>query len=288
MRNPARLLKGFALIVMAAALTACVSAPPPPPPPPPPPAPPPPPPPPPGAPLQPTCSVDRNYCRGGAYGAATSAPGAYPGEVYTTEVIGYVLGPNGDIPDSAVGYAVPIFTDKATAGAFCPVFLNQLNIAGALTDATPMTVRGHGEANQIAPFIWPVTSWADKTPLDCVNLVQNYDLGQARVFLAKARAQIASQGGQASPLADDGPFILTVKRVSRSVAVYDLSKAPGMDYAKWLKKAIDRLSDPNRDVQAGVIRPNWHDQMRGYAFGAAPVFDAFLGKFLPGYSKAQQ
>lgn len=239
----------------------------------------------------PTCSMDRSHCVQGYAGALAGSVGAYPGEpapVYNIEVVGYVLSPTGDIPDSAVGYAVPIFADKATAGAFCPSFLNQLNIDGALSASTPMIVKSHGESDEIAPFIWPVTSWPDKTPLDCAHLVQNYDLGQAREFLTEARTQIARQGGQPTALADNGPFILTVRRISRSIAVYDLSKAPDIDYAKWLAKAIERMSNPNRDVAVGIIRPNWHDQMRGYVFGAVPTMDALLGKFMPGYAKVKR
>jgi hypothetical protein len=202
------------------------------------------------------------------------------------EVRGYALAPQDQVPTNAIGYAVPIFTDMSQIQHFCPLFRSQLTFEGALDAGTPLKVRSYGNTVQIAPFIWPVTSWTSDDKPDCKLLVERYNISGARQFFAIAQQAIRASGGQPADALEHGPFIVVARRVSGSVMVFDLSRAPDGDYKLWLSRAVEQLSNPIVDTTR-VVRPPWRDQVRAYVFGVMPVFTGVLEKLIPNFTKAQ-
>lgn len=202
------------------------------------------------------------------------------------EVRGYVLMRNDQVPLSAIGYAVPIFTSRQEIDRFCPQFLDRMSISGVLNQGTPMRINSYGREVQIAPFIWPVTTWSERDTADCRTLGDRYDIAGARTFLRQAQETIASRGGRDSDALKGGPYILTARRVSGSLVLYDLSRAPDGDYPTWLTRAIEQLSNPDA-TETLYVRPNWHDQVRYYVFGAIPSLTGIVNMLMPGFREAQ-
>jgi len=209
-------------------------------------------------------------------------------------VRGYVLARDGDIPRDAVAYEIAVFRKKEEAARFCPAFLKRLTFEGGLTAQTELSVTSRGKPVEIAPFIWPVTAWtaADKAAKPtCEVLVARYDYAGARTFLAEAKSQLGARADLGGALASsDGPFIV-VARKAGATTVFDLSRAPDVDWDGWLVRTIDAV-EAGAPVAAaggkGVVAPGLRDQLRYYVFAAVPAIDAALGVFVPGYAKAAQ
>jgi hypothetical protein len=201
------------------------------------------------------------------------------------EVRGYVLAPSDQVPAAAIGYAVPIFARRADVERFCPALTARIGFAGALTGATPLRVTTYGQIEDIAPFVWPVTSWSAPAPYDCAHLVAQYNISGAQVFLRKARQAIASNGGSIDVAAEPGPFIMTARRNCNGVMLYDLSQAPPEDYDAWVGKAITELSGP-RDCHAMIVEPTFRDKVRAFVFASVPSFNGILKVLIPGYNPA--
>ncbi len=201
------------------------------------------------------------------------------------EVRGYVLARNDQVPANAIGYAVPILTSRQEIDRFCPLFLDHISFSGALNQGTPMRVNSYGQDVQIAPFVWPVTSWSSDDKADCKTLGDRYDISGARTFLKQAQQTIAAQGGRDIDALKSGPFILTARRVSGSMVLYDLSQAPDDDYPTWLTRAVQQMSNPAA-TQTLYVTPNWHDKARYYVFGAIPSFNGILNVLMPGFKDA--
>lgn len=201
------------------------------------------------------------------------------------EVRGYTLSPQDRVPTKAIGYAVPVFTDRAQAVRFCSAFRSQLTFAGSLDGRTPMVVQSYGQTVQIAPFVWPVTSWQARDKPDCKLLVERYNLSGARMFFDLAQRAIVEAGGRPVDALEPGPFIVTARRVSGAVVVYDLSRAPDNDYGKWLAKSVQQLSNPTMG-NTMVVQPTRRDQVRAFIFGALPTFQGVLNVLLPGFKDA--
>ena len=201
------------------------------------------------------------------------------------EVRGYVLARKDQVPTSAIGYAVPIFTNRAEIERFCPLFLSQMSFGGVLDQGTSMRINSYGQEVQIAPFVWPATHWTKEDKADCKTLADRYDTSGARIFLKRAQQTIAAHGGRDVDTLQSGPFILTARRVSGSMVLYDLSRAPDGDYPTWLTRAIEQMSNPAA-TQTLYVTPNWHDQARYFVFGAIPSFNGILDALMPGFKGA--
>lgn len=201
------------------------------------------------------------------------------------EVRGYVLARNDQVPANAIGYAVPIFTNRQEIDRFCPLFLDYMSFSGALNQGTPMRINSYGQEVLIAPFVWPVTTWSKDDKADCKTLGDRYDISGARTFLKQAQQTIAAQGGRDIDTLKSGPFILTARRVSGSMVLYDLSQAPDDDYPTWLTRAVEQMSNPAA-TQTMYVTPNWHDKARYYVFGAIPSFNGILNVLMPGFKDA--
>ncbi|WP_087124885.1 MULTISPECIES: hypothetical protein [Burkholderiaceae] len=201
------------------------------------------------------------------------------------EVRGYVLARNDQVPDGAIGYAVPIFTSRQEIDRFCPLFLDRMSISGALNKGAPMRINSYGQEKQIVPFVWPVTSWSANDTADCKTLGDRYDISGARTFFKQAQQTIGAHGGRDIDALRNGPFILTAKRVSGSMVLYDLSQAPDDDYPTWLTRAIEQMSNPLA-TQTVYVTPNWHDKARYYVFGTIPAFNGILDVLMPGFKGA--
>jgi hypothetical protein len=199
------------------------------------------------------------------------------------EVRGYALTPENSVPANAIGYAVPVFTSTEQAARFCPAFLNRLSFEGALNSESRLTVRSYGRSVQIAPFVWPVTRWTASDKADCVGLVARYNLSGARTFYTVAANAIRRQGGRPSDTLSDGPFIVTARRVSGTVMVFDLSRAPDNDYEKWLVRSVEQLTDPTLTGRT-IVTPSWRDRMRYYVFGSVAAFQPIIDVLIPGFS----
>jgi hypothetical protein len=196
-----------------------------------------------------------------------------------------VLTPADQVPPDAIGYAVPIFTTRTEAARFCPLALERVGFVGALTSSTPMFLDTYGETEDVAPFVWPVTAWTRGEPFDCAHLVARYNIAGAQVFLRKARRAIAAHGGVAKLANEDGPFIMTARRACGGVMLYDLSRAPNLDWERWLRQAIVDLSRPS-DCRVTVVRPVMRDQVRAFVFASAPSWQGILKILVPGYNPA--
>lgn len=201
------------------------------------------------------------------------------------EVRGYVLVRNDRVPANAIGYAVPILTSRQEIDRFCPLFLDRMSFSGALNQGTPMRVDSYGKEVQIAPFVWPVTTWSENDKADCKTLGDRYDISGARTFLKQAQETIAAHGGRDIDALQSGPFILTARRVSGCMVLYDLSQAPDGDYPIWLTRAVEQMSNPAA-TETLYVTPNWHDKARYYIFGTIPSFIGILNVLMPGFTDA--
>lgn len=201
------------------------------------------------------------------------------------EVRGYALAERDKAPESAIGYAVPIFTNREQALRFCPLFRSKLTFSGALDARTPLTVESYGRKVEIAPFIWPVTSWARTDAPTCARLVERYNISGAKTFFQLAQQAIIANGGRPADTLEEGPFIVTARRVSGAVMVYDLTRAPDGDYGLWLSRTITDLSNPGLTTTV-VVRPPLRDQVRAFAFGAVPSWEGILEVLIPGFRDA--
>jgi hypothetical protein len=218
---------------------------------------------------------------GGARPASTK-----PGPLLV-EVRGYVLAPSASVPPDAIGYAVPIFTSREQAKNFCGSFIGRLSFGGRLDSNVKLQVRTYGQTVQIAPFVWPVTSWTTGDKADCVSLVARYNLSGARIFYKLAVDAIRANGGRPSDALSQGPFIVTARRVSGTTMIYDLSRAPDNDYEKWLVRAAEQLTDPSWSRQT-YVTPRWRDRMRYYVFGSISTFQGIVDVLIPGFSKEHE
>jgi len=198
------------------------------------------------------------------------------------EVRGYSLGPDQSVPADAVGYAVPIFTSKDQAARFCPLFTSKLSFNGSLNGGTKMLVRSYGQTVRIAPFVWPVTGGASGQAGDCRTLVDRYNVSAARTFYSVAAAAIQAQGGGQVQALGTGPYIMLARRISGTVIVFDLSRAPAGDYSEWLDRAIGQLGNPAVGG-TGYVTTTLRDNVRFYVFGAVPTFSGILNILIPGY-----
>lgn len=210
--------------------------------------------------------------------------GPYAAPKARLEVRGYVLARDGAIPRDARAYAVVAFRQASEAQRFCPAFRARLDFEGALVSGTDLTVTSRGLPVEIAPMIWPVTSWGAADRPDCATLVARYDYAGARAFLQEARRSLAPLGLATTFNATSGPFIISARR-SGSLTVYDLSRAPDADYDRWLVQTVDGIESGVSGP--AVVAPGWRDQMRFYAFSAVPSIEAALDVFVPGYAKAR-
>lgn len=199
------------------------------------------------------------------------------------EVRGYTLTPEQSVPENAIGYAVPVFTSSEQAIRFCPAFLKRLSFAGALDTNTKLMVRTYGRSVQVAPFVWPVTNWSAADRADCAGLVRRYNLSGARLFYTIALNAIRQGGGSPNALSG-GPFIVTARRVSGTVMVFDLSRAPDNDYDKWLVRSVEQISNPALSGKT-MVTPGWRDRMRYYVFGSVASFRPIIDVLIPGFSK---
>ncbi len=233
----------------------------------------------------PCCTAPRYATVGGSSGGAVVGGGGTAARGLI-EVRGFALTPSDRVPAGAIGYAVPIFTDRTQASRFCPLFRSRLSFAGALHAETPLKVQSYGRIVQIAPFVWPVTTWRAGDRPDCTLLVERYDVSGARSFLTLAQQAIRDLGGGPADSLEGGPFIVTARRVSGAVMVYDLSRAPDNDYGKWLSRAVTDLSDPFL-TEAVVVKPTRRDQVRAFVFGTIPSWRGILGLLVPGFKDEQ-
>lgn len=198
------------------------------------------------------------------------------------EVRGYVLAPDQSVPVDAVGYAVPIFTSSEQASRFCPQFISRLSGGGVLDARTKMKVSAYGRAVQIAPFIWPVSSWTAGSVADCGTLVGRYNLSGAKTFYGIAADQIRAKGGTAPGRLGEGPYIMAVRRATGNVLLLDLSTVPLGDYQHWFDQAVGFLTDP-RIGDDGYRSATLRDQVRFYVFGSIPDFMPVLTMLIPSF-----
>jgi hypothetical protein len=202
-------------------------------------------------------------------------------------VRGFVLARDGAIPKDAVGYAVAVFSTPQQAEQFCDVFRGRLDFAGSLKGTTNLTVTEYGARIRIAPFIWPTGSWPAGTVASCANLVARYDFAGARLMLRAALAQMAAAGAPADSIGVDGPYVLTAPRKGQAMTIFDLSRAPAIDYDKWLLRAVETVERGEAEGLAPLVQPGVRDQVRYVAFSLAPAIEEALGVFLPGYAQAR-
>lgn len=200
------------------------------------------------------------------------------------EVRGYALAPDQSVPPAALGYAVPIFTSRDQAARFCPLFVKRLTFGGLLTRGTPLRVRSYGQDVRIVPFVWPVTDWKPSEAPECKRLVERYNISAARNFFQLAVQSIRANGGSASDIIADGPFIATARRVSGTVMLYDLSRAPDTDYQRWFTMAVEQLSNPAINGSSRYVTPPWRDKVRYYVFGSIPAWEGVLKILIPGFA----
>ena len=229
---------------------------------------------------QPSGGVVGGVVAGGVLGASSVDRGLI-------EVRGYALSPTHRVPTDAIGYAVPVFTDLRQAARFCPAFRSQLTFAGSLERRTPLVVQSYGQRVQIAPFVWPVTSWTNGDKPTCEVLVARYNLAGARMFFDLAQRAIVEAGGRPVDALEPGPFLVTARRTSGAVIVYDLSRAPDNDYGRWLARSVRQLSNPTI-ANTIVVRPSRRDQVRAFVFGALPAFEGVLNLLIPGYKEERR
>ena len=215
------------------------------------------------------------------------APPGVPQPAAQISVRAFVLARDGAIPKDAIGYAVAVFTSPEQADRFCTVFRARLDFAGSLTGTTQLTVTEYGQRIRIAPFVWPTTAWPAGTPSSCANLVARYDFAGARLLLLAALAQMQAAGAPADALGAEGPFLVAAPRKGGAMTVFDLSRAPAVDYDKWLLRAVETLERGETGGLAPIVQPGVRDQVRFVAFGLAPVIEEALGVFLPGYAQAR-
>ena len=227
---------------------------------------------------------DSNKNGGGIIKPQTGSKQNAPAHLISVE--GYVLAPQDKVPDTAIGYAVPVFTNMNDAARFCPLFLNQLTFAGQIKANTNLKVDSYGHTTDIAPFVWPVTSWSKQDKASCDLLSQRYSIAGARMFFNLAQQAIAANGGKPADALQTGPFIVTARRVSKTVMVFDLTRAPHGDYNRWLAQAVQELSNPLIG-NSTIVTPTFHDQVRAFVFSNIPVFDGVLQILVPGYREAQ-
>jgi hypothetical protein len=202
-------------------------------------------------------------------------------------VEGYVLAPQDKVPDNAIGYAVPIFTNRDDAARFCPIFLSQLTFQGALTAHTKLIVDSYGQTVDIAPFVWPVTSWSNTDKPDCATLSARYNVSAAKQFFDLAQQAIVAHGGRTADTLEKGPFIMTARRLNRTVMIYDLTEAPDGDYSGWLQTAVGELSNPLDIDETTEVEPSTRDKVRAFIFANEPTFDGILKILVPGYGQKQ-
>lgn len=221
--------------------------------------------------------------RRGVSGGGGAPLVAQPGP-QLVEVRGYALPPEASVPPDAIGYAVPIFTSREQAARFCPIFLRRLNFDGILDARTKLMVRTYGQSVQIAPFVWPVTSWRATDRADCGTLIPRYNISGAKVFYALALNAIRKNGGRKSHALTEGPFIVTARRVSGTTMIYDLSRVPDNDYDRWLVQAAEQLTNPTLSGQT-YVTPTWRDKVRFYVFGSISSFQGIIDVLIPGFTK---
>ena len=210
-------------------------------------------------------------------GGGLLSPGGSP-----IEVRGYALAPEQKVPADAVGYAVPIFTTKEQAQRFCPLLTSRLTFNGSMDASVKMLVRSYGQTVEVAPFVWPVSAWSAGQSGDCSTLVERYNVSAARTFYARATAEIQARGGGPAQAMGAGPYIMLVRRISGTVMLFDLSRAPADDYPRWLDKAIAQLGNPAVGG-TGYVATSMRDNVRFYVFGAVPTFTGILNVLIPGY-----
>jgi hypothetical protein len=71
-----------------------------------------------------------------------------------------------------------------------------LAFKGSLHSNTKLEVQSYGQEAQIAPFVWPVTSWSKTDKPTCDLLSQRYNLTAAQQFFTLAQKAIVAHGGR--------------------------------------------------------------------------------------------
>ncbi|WP_408590288.1 hypothetical protein [Novosphingobium sp.] len=210
-------------------------------------------------------------------------PSPVVAEPTVEEVVqGYVLSPDDTWPKDTAGYGVPIFTTVQQARDFCPAFIDHVRIVGPLTTATKLRVTVSGIPTRIIPFIWPVQSWGRGDRVDCGTLVARYNFTAARAFFAQAQRTIVRLGGHPPDKLAGGPFILARRLDTDRITVFDLTRIPQIDQARWIDTALDAMTRQHK-AAAQVVRPPWRDQMRAYVFRSAPSWNRIIAMLLPAY-----
>lgn len=158
---------------------------------------------------------------------------------------------------------------------FCPAFMERMKVGRSISRTTEWTVTSYGFKTAVIPFIWPVTRWGANDRYNCKTLVARYNYAGAQAILDKARRALS--GKDATPLGNArGPFLLTQRQWGdRRVGLFDLSRAPVVDYGRWVTTAAERLSRPPRGASS-VIRPAWRDRVRAYVFESVSAWEPLI------------
>jgi hypothetical protein len=105
------------------------------------------------------------------------------------------------------------------------------------------------------------------------------------MFFQLAQDAIIAHGGRPADSLESGPFIVTARRLSGAVTVYDLTRAPQGDYGKWIATSVGELSDPLDNGLTIIVIPPVRDQVRAFVFGSEPDWERIVNMLIPGFSQ---